>query len=1102
MRVITPPAPRTRHARGGTRAAAIETVGLAASTFVILCGVLLCYAGLRHSFATLDAERSRGAIIHLRELRNWTDLAPRLTMFESRSERDAVARALYRRAMADTPPLDHVGDLATVTIPATDVRNDRRLVELNLRLDRHPQLKAVPVFGPGDLSALKSGLIVRGPDEFTAAVRTALIIFFAAFWGVHLARRLRGADHEPVILPVLLMLSGLGLIAMIGLRDPLRDTILASRFVIGVAGGAAVLAAVSFIDFEASPLRRAVTAPLSVALALAVLLLALGSGPGASGAKVNLFGVQPVEAIRVVVIFALAAYFARRLEFLRELSEPAAISRSWLRVVNVPRLKDVAPVIVSMSFVLVFFFLQKDLGPALVLSFVFLALYGIARGRVALVVVGIGMLLVAFAAAYQIGFPATVRQRVAIWLNPWQNATAGGDQIAQGLWAMATGATAGTGLGLGDPQLIPAGHTDFVIAALGEELGFIGLMAVVLLYVLLFWRCLRVAIRAPGDFTALLSIGIALGLIVQAFVIASGIVGILPLTGVVTPFLSYGRSSMLANFAGVGIVLAVAGRAGAVREHLVMPFRVLAWVLGAVAVAVIGRAGWIQVVQADSLAAASSLTEQADGALRFQYNPRLLAVAHSIERGTIYDRNGLPLATTRPAERDAVARTYQAAGIPAPDRCAAETPRCYPLGGLAFHVLGDATYQTNWAARNSSFIERDSDAQLKGFDDRAQAVDVRHSRTGAVERTVRRDYRELVPLLRNRYTLNAPAVRELLSRNRDVRSSVDARLQVRAAAALQRRMEAGGYARGAAVVLDADTGDVLASVSYPWPRPADLKLRDPAKAGSEEADRLFDRTRYGLYPPGSTFKLLVAAAALRTNHQHETFACIRLPDGRVGNYVAGTTRPVRDDPMDTSPHGSVDLHRGLVVSCNAYFAQLAIRIGPEAFMEAASMFQIDVSQPPTAAALRRTLAHAGYGQGQVVVSPTKVARLAAAISTRGRVPPAQWIVGGGEAAAPEPQLLPAADAALLSRYMRDVVVSGTGRALAANATPIAGKTGTAEIATGRAHSWFAGFAPYGGGAQRRIAFAVVIENAGYGARAAAPLAGDLVTAARELGVIR
>jgi peptidoglycan glycosyltransferase len=94
------------------------------------------------------------------------------------------------------------------------------------------------------------------------------------------------------------------------------------------------------------------------------------------------------------------------------------------------------------------------------------------------------------------------------------------------------------------------------------------------------------------------------------------------------------------------------------------------------------------------------------------------------------------------------------------------------------------------------------------------------------------------------------------------------------------------------------------------------------------------------------------------------------------------------------------------------------------------------------------------------------------------------------------------DAAVLARDMRAVVVSGTGRALAANPTAIAGKTGTAEVAGGRSHSWFAGFAPYGGSAQRRLAFAVIVENGGYGGRAAAPLAGDLVSAARELGLIR
>ena len=117
------------------------------------------------------------------------------------------------------------------------------------------------------------------------------------------------------------MLSGIGLISMVALRDPLRDTLTASAFAKGIAGGLALLLAASEVDFEASPLRRAVIAPLGLALGLAALLLVLGTGPGTSGVKVNLFGVQPVEAIRLLVVFALAAYFARRLDFLRELSE-------------------------------------------------------------------------------------------------------------------------------------------------------------------------------------------------------------------------------------------------------------------------------------------------------------------------------------------------------------------------------------------------------------------------------------------------------------------------------------------------------------------------------------------------------------------------------------------------------------------------------------------------------------------------------------------------------------------------------------------------------------------------------------------------------------
>jgi len=836
----------------------------------------------------------------------------------------------------------------------------------------------------------------------------------------------------------------------------------------------------------------------------------LGSGPGTSGVKVNLFGVQPVEAIRLLVVFALAAYFARRLDFLRELSEVPTANSPWLKLMRVPRWKDIRPVVVSMTLVLAFFFLQKDLGPALVLSCVVMTLYAIARGRVAFVFAGFGLLFLGFASAWLVGHPSTVGQRVAIWLDPWNNGVAGGNQVAHGLWALATGSTWGSGPGLGSPQSIPAGHTDFVLAAVGEELGFVGLAVVVGLYAILSWRCLRIAARAPGDYTAFLATGIALALVVQAFVIGSGLLGLFPLAGVVTPFLSYGRSSMLANCFAIGVVLAVARRRGPVRRHLYRPMQTLAAVLTVFGAAVLGRAGWVQVVRADTFATASSLSEQADGGYRFEYNPRLIAAARKIQRGTIFDRNGLVLATSRPSEIEAIEKTYKKAGVLRERACESSDARCYPLGGVLFNVLGDWDRQTNWGARNASFLERDSDARLKGFGDGQRVVTVVNPRTGAHERTIKRDYSELLPLVRHGFDSNRREVTTVLARPRDLRSSIDARLQLRVASALQVGITRGGHTRGAAVVLDVDSGEVLASVSYPWPTPEIEKALASPSDSEEVVGALLDRARYGLYPPGSTFKLLVAGAALRSRPAvlSQTFACVRLPDGRVGNFVRGWSRPVRDDPMDSMPHGDVNLRHGLVVSCNAYFAQLALRLGPQPILDAASIFQIEASRPATASALQRTLPHAGYGQADVLVSPLKMARVAAAIAARGLVQPVQWTI---DAAAPsdEPRPVPQtppvrflseADAATLSKYMREAVTSGTGRTLSGNATAIAGKTGTAEVDDGRAHSWFAGFAPFGG--TRRIAFAVIVENAGYGARAAAPIAGEIVTAARDLGLLK
>ena len=1113
-RVVGPNSIAAQRPTPGTfRALNIELVGLAVASAVVLFGLGLVYSA---KVARLDEVGTQP--IQLSALKSPSDLEPVLTMFDSPVEQQTVAAALFHRVTATTVPLDHVGALAEVNIPAATIRADKRLEQLRARLDRRPEATHLTALSRADIVALKPRLAVRSVSDYQRALAGAVAAFVGAFWLAHLFRRWRGRQDDPLVLPALLLLCGIGLMTMIALRDPVRDSMSAITFASGAALGIILMVAASEVDLEASPLRRAVLLPLGLALGLATLLLVFGSGPGTSGVKVNLFGAQPVELIRLLVVFALAAYFGRRLELLRELSEPVTPAHPLLRgfTVRLPRWRDIRPVLASMALVLVFFFLQKDLGPALVLSCVFLGLFWLARRRAGLIATGLALLLAGFAVAYVTGVPSLVRHRVMIWSDPWNNGVPGGNQIAHGLWALATGGPWGSGAGLGNPTAIPEGHTDFVLAAMGEELGYVAFALVILLYVFLCWRCLRIALRAAGDFSTFLATGVVLVIAVQALVIASGLLGLVPLSGVVTPFLSYGRSSMLANFLAIGLVLSIARRQSTVREHMRLPIRLLGATLGVAASLVLMRATWVQVVHADDIAAASSLTEQADGGYRFEYNPRLLSAARTLVRGSIYDRNKLPMATSRPDEIATLNKSYgNVAAVTANDcvEASATTTRCYPLGGLAFHLLGDWTHQTNWAARNSSYFERDSDAQLKGYDDHAQLVDVVNPRTGRHQTALHRDFRALLPLARHRYQPDREDIKALRARDRDLRTSIDARLQLRVGAALQKGIASNGFTRGAAVVLDANTGEVLAAASYPWPQRSDFEgdAETPHDAqvesdAEERAARWLDRARYGLYPPGSTFKLVIAGAALRTHDDAEKFMCTRLPDGRVGNYVRGQSRPVRDDPMDTVPHGDVDLERGMIVSCNAYFAQLAQALGPRVVLDAANQFQIDVAKTATPEGLKPMLAHVGYGQGEAVVSPLKLARVSASIASGGLIAPVRWEQQQPSSAAQElPRFLSKPDADRIARMMRAVVTSGTAKSLRAHPVAIAGKTGTAEITGAAAHSWFTGFAPYQTAQSsdgRRIAFAVIVENAGYGNRAAAPIAGEIVSAAKELGLIK
>jgi peptidoglycan glycosyltransferase len=293
--------------------------------------------------------------------------------------------------------------------------------------------------------------------------------------------------------------------------------------------------------------------------------------------------------------------------------------------------------------------------------------------------------------------------------------------------------------------------------------------------------------------------------------------------------------------------------------------------------------------------------------------------------------------------------------------------------------------------------------------------------------------------------------------------------------------------RGAIVVMDPYNGDLLASVN-----------------AAPENDGLLDRARYGLYPPGSTFKIVTAIAAMRVDPSFgEThYQCIRLPDGRAGNFVNNSRRPVRDDEKDHRAHGTLDMHRAIAVSCNAYFAQLGTyKVGPENLLDTAARLGISVADPPTVANLKPQMPQASYGQGQVVVTPFQMARVAAAIAAGGIFSSGRWITDESNPRKQPPQmLLKPQFADVLAQDMRNVVTSGTGTVLAPVKPLIAGKTGTAELADAPSHAWFIGFAPYDD-ERHRLAFSVLVENGHYGGAAAAPIAGEIVVAAQTLHLI-
>lgn len=408
------------------------------------------------------------------------------------------------------------------------------------------------------LSALSLALVQWGA---LGTLDWALLTYAAGLaglsLGLHLVLRVVARDADPFILPIATMLNGLG-ITMIHRLD------LSS----GVTGWAA--AGVRQMAWTGVALTIAIVVLLIVrnyrillryrylAMLAGILLLTMPLWPGISrtvnGATIWVeiagFTFQPGEVAKIALAIFFAGYLMTARESLR------AVGKKFLGV-RWPRIRDLGPLLVIWVVAMGVLVLQRDLGTSLLYFGLFLAMLYIATNRILWLVIGGGLFLGGAAlAASQMSY---VMGRINGWLDSFNpeiyNAPGGSYQLVQGLFGLAEGGFVGSGLGSGQPNLVPLANSDYIVAALGEELGLFGIFALLALYLLLVSRGFRVGFLGTDDFGRLLAAGLAFVLALQVFVVIGGITRIIPVTGLTTPFLAAGGSSLVANWIIVVLLL-------------------------------------------------------------------------------------------------------------------------------------------------------------------------------------------------------------------------------------------------------------------------------------------------------------------------------------------------------------------------------------------------------------------------------------------------------------------------------------------------------------------------------------------------------------------
>ena len=434
---------------------------------------------------------------------------------------------------------------ATATAPPSAVQllgRRRRTTELGLLV-----LAVLIILGAYALASLGRNASLPADLWPFLAVLLALLI------GAHLANRRLAPAADSLLLPIAALLNGIGYVFIARLDQDLA-ALQASWTAAGI--GAYVMTLLFVRDIRLLQ-RYRYTAGL-VGVALLIMPLLPGIGRSINGARiwvsVGPVSFQPGEFAKIAFAVFFAGYLVERRELL-------SVATFRVGPFNTPDPKHFAPSLLAWGASLIVLIFQRDLGSALLFFLLFIIMLWVATGRISYLLVGMGLFLVGAFLSW-LSFDH-VQKRVSVWVDPWADPQGAGYQIIQAAYALAWGGTSGVGPGLGIAGRIPYDETDFIFAVIGEELGLLGTTAILCAFLLLAGTGLRIARESRDPFPSLLAVGLTVLIAFQAFIIMGGVTRLLPLTGVTLPFVSYGGSSLLANYVLLALLVRISDQTAA-----------------------------------------------------------------------------------------------------------------------------------------------------------------------------------------------------------------------------------------------------------------------------------------------------------------------------------------------------------------------------------------------------------------------------------------------------------------------------------------------------------------------------------------------------------